>query len=263
MQKQKILLIEDEPVLGEILLKKLIEGGYDATWVHDGEKGLASMKTVRPDLILLDIVMPIKDGYQVLEEMAADKELRPIPVVVISNSGQPVEIERILALGVKDYIVKAQFDPDEVLAKITKFIDGGAGADTDTSALERNKIHIVIIEDDTFLSSLAADRLRKEGYRVSAAFDGAQGWQLLQQDVPDLVLLDFIMPVESGISVLRKIRADAKLKDVPVIVFSNGQGQGDPEVAELGVEAFLIKANFTLREVLAKIADILKKHGKL
>lgn len=263
MQKKKILLIEDEPVLGEILLKKLIEAGYDATWMHDGEKGLAAMRVTRPDMILLDIVMPVKDGYQVLEEMAADNDLRSIPVVVISNSGQPVEIERILGLGVKDYIVKAQFDPDEVLEKVTKFIGGRPEEVAGTSATARSNIRILVIEDDTFLSSLAVGRLQKEGYGVSAAYDGDQGWKALQQDVPDLVLLDFIMPVNSGMNVLKQMRADAKLKDVPVIVFSNGQVQEDPELAALGVEAFLIKANFTLREVVEKIETILKKYGKL
>ncbi len=106
-------------------------------------------------------------------------------------------------------------------------------------------------------------RLQKEGYRVSAAYDGDQGWKALQQDVPDLVLLDFIMPVNSGKSLLKQMRADAKLKDVPVIVFSNGQAQEDPELAGLGVEAFLIKANFTLREVIEQIEGVLKKYGKL
>lgn len=261
MPKKKILLIEDEPVLGEILLKKLLAEGYEATWAHDGASGLDSMRMIHPDLILLDIVMPIKNGYEVLEEMSVDKALRLIPVVVISNSGQPVEIERILALGVKDYIVKAQFDPSEVLAKVAKFIGGEGEAVTASSAAERNKIHILIIEDDTFLSSLSVSRLQKEGYSVTAALDGEQGWQSLQKNVPDLVVLDLIMPVRSGISVLKQMRSDPKLKDVPVIVLTNGQG--DPELAEFGVEAFLIKANFTLHDVILKIEAILKKYGKL
>src|SRR4051812_4327704 len=113
--KKKILIIEDEQILGDILLNKLFEQGYDAAWELDGEAGLLKMREFKPDLILLDVVMPKKDGYEVLADMQKDPALAKLPVIIISNSGQPVEIERIVSLGAKDYIVKAQFSPDEVL----------------------------------------------------------------------------------------------------------------------------------------------------
>src|SRR3989344_3594832 len=208
-QNKKILLIEDEKILGEILLTKLRDQGFEAKWELDGIAGLAAIREFKPDLILLDIVMPKKDGYEVLEDMNKDSELKKIPVIIISNSGQPVEIERILALGAKDYIVKAQFSPEEVLSKMHKYLSPAETSDTpQSSPSERKKITILVIEDDTYLSSIATRRLATEGYTVTSAFDGEQGWQSMQQHAPDLILLDMIMPGMSGFDLLKKVRAE-------------------------------------------------------
>jgi len=264
-QKKKVLLIEDEKILGEILLTKLNNQGYEAKWELDGEAGLASVRTFKPDMILLDIVMPKKNGYEVLEEIHKDEELKKIPVIVISNSGQPVEIERILALGAKDYVVKAQFSPEEVLAKMHRYISGDTTEEANAAlASARKKIAILVVEDDAFLSSLATTRLAAEGYQVSSAFDGEQGWKAVQEHSPDLVLLDLIMPGMTGFDVLKKMKSDEKFKAIPVIIFSNlGQEQEVAEARELGADDFLVKSNFTLREVMEKIDALLAKHGKL
>lgn len=264
-QRKKILLIEDEKVLGEIILAKLGEQGYDAKWELDGEAGLAAVRTFKPDLILLDIVMPKKDGYEVLEDLQKDGTLKKIPVIIISNSGQPVEIEKILALGAKDYIVKAQFSPDEVLAKMHKYLLDDKTPETLASSLAaRKKISILVVEDDSFLSSLATSRISKEGYQVMAAFDGEQGWKSIQEHTPDLVLIDIVMPGMNGFEILKNMKADSKLKNIPVIIFSNlGQEQEIAEAKKLGADDFLVKANFTLREVLEKIEILLRKRRKL
>ena len=83
-----------------------------------GKEGFEKIKSSKADLILLDIIMPNMNGYEILEAKQKDPSIANIPVIIISNSGQPVEIHRALALGVKDYLVKAQFDPEEVLTKI-------------------------------------------------------------------------------------------------------------------------------------------------
>ncbi len=119
---KKILLIEDEEILLNLLDKKLQEAGYDVTVARDGQEGLETMKSSRPDLILLDIVMPKMGGFEVMEEMNKDEQLKKIPVVIVSNSGQPVEIDRAKALGAKDWLIKTEFDPQEVIEKVIKQI---------------------------------------------------------------------------------------------------------------------------------------------
>jgi DNA-binding response OmpR family regulator len=115
---KKILIIEDEEILSNLLEKKLKEIGYDVSVAFDGEEGLNKIKELKPDLVLLDIIMPKKGGFEVLEEMQKDSQLKKIPVIIISNSGQPVEISKALDLGVKDYLIKTQFDPQEVIEKV-------------------------------------------------------------------------------------------------------------------------------------------------
>ena len=119
---KKILIVEDEEVLMSLLQKKLTQEGYKIIIARDGEEGLEKMKETLPDLILLDILMPKKDGLEVMEEMQKDKQLKNIPVIIVSNSGQPVEIDRACQLGVKDWLVKTEFDLQEVVDKVKKQI---------------------------------------------------------------------------------------------------------------------------------------------
>ncbi len=119
---KKILLVEDEEIMLTLLQRKLAKEGYQISVARDGEEGLRLMKESKPNLVLLDIVMPKLDGFEVLEKMKGDKDLNKIPVIIISNSGQPVELDRAKALGVKDWLIKTEFDPNEVIEKVKKQI---------------------------------------------------------------------------------------------------------------------------------------------
>ena len=119
---KKILLVEDEEILLDLLQKKLREEGYEVFIAKDGEEGLKAIRETKPDLILLDIVMPKMGGFGVMEEMVKEPELKKIPVIVISNSGQPVELDRAQKLGAKDWLIKTEFDPEEVIDKVKKQI---------------------------------------------------------------------------------------------------------------------------------------------
>jgi len=119
---KKILLIEDEEIMIDLLQKKLIVEGYEVSTARDGEEGLKMVKKLKPDLVLLDIIMPKKGGFEVMDEMKKDPELKNIPIIVISNSGQPVEIDRAQKLGAMDWLIKTEFDPQEVIEKVKKQI---------------------------------------------------------------------------------------------------------------------------------------------
>jgi CheY-like chemotaxis protein len=121
---KRILLIEDEEIMIDLLQRKLSQAGYEVLVARDGEEGLKKMKELetKPDLILIDIIMPKMGGFEVMEEKNKDEKLKKIPVIVISNSGQPVELERAIALGAKDWLIKTEFDPNEVLEKVKKQI---------------------------------------------------------------------------------------------------------------------------------------------
>ncbi len=117
---KKIILVEDEEIILNLLQRKLTLEGYDVLIAKDGEDGLKKMREEKPDLVLLDIIMPKKGGFEVMEEMQKDNTLKEIPIIVISNSGQPVEIDRAQKLGAKDWLIKTEFDPQEVIEKVKK-----------------------------------------------------------------------------------------------------------------------------------------------
>ena len=119
-EARKILLVEDEKIIIDLLERKLKEQGYKVIIARNGIEGLVKMAKENPNLILLDIIMPQMGGFETMEKMQEDKELKKIPVIIISNSGQPVELDRARALGVKDWLIKTEFDPQEVLDKVRK-----------------------------------------------------------------------------------------------------------------------------------------------
>ncbi len=120
--KKKILIIEDEEIMLDLLQRKLSNNGYEISVARNGEDGAKMIKEIKPDLILLDIIMPKMSGMEVLEEMQKDKEVQSIPVIIISNSGQPVELDRAKKLGVRDWLIKTEFDPQEVVDKVVRQI---------------------------------------------------------------------------------------------------------------------------------------------
>jgi DNA-binding response OmpR family regulator len=119
---KKILLIEDDTLLLDLVVKKLTEYGYQVLGKQTGNEGLKNIPEFLPDLILLDMLLPDTNGMQVLEAISKNPEFCKIPVIVISNSGQPVELGKAEQLGARDWLIKVDFDLDELIDKIIKQI---------------------------------------------------------------------------------------------------------------------------------------------
>lgn len=119
---KKVLVVEDEEIIYNLLQRKLSQEGYEVLVAKDGEEGLNMMREKKQDLVLLDIIMPRKGGFEVMAEMQQDESLKNIPIIVISNSGQPVELNKAKELGARDWLIKTEFDPQEVIEKVKKQI---------------------------------------------------------------------------------------------------------------------------------------------
>src|SRR3989344_5986287 len=118
MVKKSILLIEDDDIVSELLQKRLLTAGYSVEVANDGRVGLEMILKNKPNLVLLDMLLPGLDGFGILKELSELGILPDLPVIIISNSGQSVEIELALKMGVRDYLVKVNFNPGEVLEKV-------------------------------------------------------------------------------------------------------------------------------------------------
>jgi len=120
---KKILIIEDDPFLSEMYAAKFIENNFETEVASDGKLGLVKIEEFRPDLVLLDIVLPKMDGFEVLKKIKEKEELREIPIVLLTNLGQKNEVEKGLALGAQEYIIKAHFTPTAVVTKVKEILD--------------------------------------------------------------------------------------------------------------------------------------------
>lgn len=120
MEKEKayVLLIEDDVFLASIYQKKFEMDGYKITIAANGETGLVEVKKKKPSVILLDILLPKLDGFAVLDRLKADPETKDIPVILLTNLGQKDDVDKGLAAGAVDYLIKAHFKPSEVVQKV-------------------------------------------------------------------------------------------------------------------------------------------------
>ncbi len=122
---KKILIVEDERALVEVLRDELARHKFDVVTAFNGEEAMEELRKEEPDFVLLDLLLPRKDGFEVLKEMKADKDLRHIPVLVLSNLGQDDDIKKALNLGAVDYFVKTQHPIKEVIEKVQHYIVQG------------------------------------------------------------------------------------------------------------------------------------------
>ena len=119
-QMKHILLIEDDPFLVDIYITKLEEANFKIEVAIDGKEALTKLKEKKPDLVVLDIILPHIDGWEILRKIKQDPKLKDLKVIVLSNLGQKEEIERGLKLGAIKYLIKAHYAPSEVIEEIKK-----------------------------------------------------------------------------------------------------------------------------------------------
>ncbi len=115
---KNILIVEDDEFLRELISKKLVSEGFAISVAFNGEEGVKKAEELKPDLILLDIILPVMDGFETLEKIKENPSTKPILVIILSNLGQQEEIDRGLSLGAVDYLVKAQLAPEEIVEKV-------------------------------------------------------------------------------------------------------------------------------------------------
>lgn len=122
MEKTKVLIIEDDALLQSIYATKFELENFDVFVADDGEKGLRTAKKELPDIILLDILLPKMNGFEVLKGIKDDEATKNIKVILLTNLSQRAEVEKGLDLGAIDYLIKAHFMPSEVVAKVKKVL---------------------------------------------------------------------------------------------------------------------------------------------
>lgn len=259
--KKRVLIIEDELNHLRAMKEKLESAGFEVITAEDGDEGLVQAKTGNPDIILLDIILPHKDGFQVLEDLRAAES--HIPVVVVSNSGQPVEIDRARELGAVDYLVKAEFNPSDVVEKVKEVLPASAvnTASPVARVVDDKDTRVLIVDDDRFLREMLKKKLEGNNFLVEEAITVESALACLSANPPQLVVLDLVLPgTGGGFEILRRMREDKRLSSTPVVIMTNINQQEDMERAKLfGVKEYLLKTRYTPDEIVARIKEILNE----
>lgn len=280
-----ILIAESNSSFSAVLNEKLQLADYSTILVSSGKDVVSAVLESSPDLLLLALDINGRDGLEIMRDIKTRDETRDIAVVVISESGDPMEIEKAREIGASDFLIRAVFDSDDVIQKINKAVDlpvqnldsSGEFKDLDyiltdgkspnsfskdSSADSSSTEHgvVMIIEDDKFLrEGLYGRKLRDAGFQVEAVENGEQALKMLSMMTPDIIMLDLVLPGMDGFEILQKIREGEKTKNIPVIVVSNlGQQEDIDRVMKLGATDFMVKANFTLDEIAERIHSIIK-----
>ncbi len=122
MSKNFILVAEDDKAYGNVYQNKLVSEGFDVEVAENGQLALEAIRRRKPDVFLLDLMMPVNTGFDVLNEIQANKELQGFPILVMTNLSQDIDIEKTLKLGAKDYFVKSDISIQEMVAKVRSYL---------------------------------------------------------------------------------------------------------------------------------------------
>lgn len=251
----KILVIEQDKFFGDLITNKLKESGFESLVVNSGTIALDQIRNYTPDLVILDMELASPDPISLLQQKHDDDTISPIPTIIISRSGDFAEVKDVIDLGVKDYLVKAQLNLDELIAKIKVHVKTADGSVA--KGILKGRV-VMWVEDDQFLSDLISRKLSSQECRLVYARTGEEALKTLETEKPDIIILDLLLPGISGFDVLEKIKLDDRLKEIPVVILSNFSQNNEMDRAKkLGSKRFLIKASIVLDDLVREIKSVL------
>jgi len=242
-----VLVVDDDPDARELLRRHLQRGGYAVRVAANGEEAMQLARTLQPDVVTLDVMMPRMDGWAVLSAMKEDAELAEIPVIMATI----VDNQSIgFSLGAADYLIKP-IDRDRLVRAVEKCCPSGAPR------------HVLIVEDDAPTSELMRRALRQIDCTVTQAENGRIGLERLNEALPDAILLDLMMPEMDGFEFIARVRAESRWQRIPVIVVTAKTLTAE-DLARLNgqVQHLVQKGEHSGKTVLAALDELVPRHAR-
>jgi signal transduction histidine kinase/CheY-like chemotaxis protein len=233
--KPAVLVIEDDPAAQELLRVHLEGAGYGVVVTASGRQALAWLHEMRPDAVLLDILLPDLDGWEILHRIKSDAATRSIPVMVVSV----VDDRQLgLALGAIDYLVKP-VSRERLLEAIGRL--------TFTTKVRTRTVTVLVVDGDAQTAERYRQLLEPDGFRVIAANDAATGRQRAIDEHPDLILLDALLPDVDGFELSANLRQDPATAGIPIwLTAPGGMAQEAKERLNGDVQGVLAKGDDAL-----------------
>ena len=236
-----ILVVDDEESNRDILSRRLTKEGYTVTVADGGKAALDMLHLEVYDLVLLDIMMPGIDGYEVLKRIKSEPALYNTPVIMVTALSDEISIKRCLEMGAADYIGKP-FELTFLKSRIWRAIQALSKLRRPAAVSGSPAATVLVVEDDEVNRDLLVRRLNKAGHIAHVAANGTEALALLNKQQYDLVLLDIMMAQMDGYQTLQKIRALRARADLPVIMVSAlGDTASIARCMELGADDYIMK----------------------
>ncbi|MCA9627509.1 MAG: response regulator [Myxococcales bacterium] len=242
-----VLLADDSELIHKHTVPILSGAGYEVREAFDGEEAFQLLEQDPPDLLLTDVEMPKLGGYDLCRKVKQDERFREVPVVICSSLGEAADLERGFDAGADDYLVKPVV-PEELVTRLHSLL-----ATRMISARE----HVLVVDDSAAIRHLVADCLRRQGFRVETAVDGADGLEKAKASVPDLVLTDYDMPRMTGFELVHALRHTLETRDVPLVMLTARESKRDQaQMRAAGLTSYLVKP-FTTDKCIAIVERVL------
>lgn len=216
-----VLIVDDEELGRDLLARRLANEGYSITTAVNGEAAISLMAVERFDLVLLDINMPIKNGFEVLEWLR-DRDRQSMRVIMLTGEGDRNSVTSSLTLGADDYLLKTA-GIVEILHRVRRACqDAALEARQGVTSVRTGSqnCHILVVDDEPLNQEIIMRRLQRFNWRAHVADGGHEALQILEQEHIDLMLLDYHMPDLDGLEVLKKIRERRHSDELGVIMIS-------------------------------------------
>ena len=253
-----VLVVDDRRSLVWFVKRVLRQEGFRAVGAFSGGEGLRAVRGERPDLIVLDTVMPDMDGFTVYRRLQADPTTAGIPVLFLTVAGQAGRaIGAPVASGTGVGFLPKPFSAEALLHHVETLLTASQ-ADVADPVPVRTVPRVLIVDDTKSLVRLAERALQKEGLEVATAFDGLDGLRKAKDEKPDLIILDIILPELDGFQVLEQVRQQSS---VPVIMLTaDSDAEAVRTSLRLGADGYVVKP-VTTTELLARVREQLVDAG--
>lgn len=253
-----ILIVEDSPTQARQLESSLRQLGYNISTASTGKEALAILKRQKPIIIISDILMPEMDGYQLCKQIKSDSSLKDIPVVLLTQLSDPVEVINGLVCGADDFIVKP-YSEKLLLTRIQSIIalklkHGEAG----------KQIKILVVEDSPTQAESLKYMLEEHGYAAVTARNGKQALEMAKKIIPSIIISDIVMPGMDGYELTQELKRDKELKDIPIILVTafTDSKKSVSQAVVVAADGYFTKP-YDDSYLLSKIESLISnRHGK-
>lgn len=254
----KILIFEDNITVADSIATALRKQSYEVFLLKSGIDGIKQIHNIMPSLILLEINISGVDGYELLAHKQSDAVISSIPVFLLSTQGIPVNMKNIPEDSVLEFVVTLHSDPTDIVTKVNRHFDRN-NADKSLSSDDFPKKKVLWAEDDKLIGAILSKKLISSGFELFHVKNGEQALETIKTTIPDVIVLDLLLPGMSGFDILQEIRVDERFKNTPVIILSNLSKPSDIEKANiLGVKKFLVKATVSLDDIVGEVKKMCK-----